>query len=129
MDERLEKALDISNYMVTLNNQKRLLNEQYKENLVYYHGGGQFTVTKELISFCQTLISMDQFIVILIDDNNIPIEINDLDAFKQAIVSQYFEASNQYLAEYSKLKSQRSVESIIDLWAKVFYYSHLTTKV
>ena len=58
---------------------------------------------------------MDQFIVILIDDNNIPIEINDLEEFKQAIVSQYFEASNQYLAEYSKLKSQRSVESIIDL--------------
>jgi hypothetical protein len=52
MDERLEKALDISNYMVTLNNQKRLLKEQYAENLVFYHNGGQFTITQELISFC-----------------------------------------------------------------------------
>ena len=33
MDEKLEKALDISNYMITLNNQKRLLKEKYYENL------------------------------------------------------------------------------------------------
>ena len=56
MDERLEKALDMSNYMVTLNNQKRLLKEQYKENLIYYFNGGQFTVTQDLISFCQCLL-------------------------------------------------------------------------
>ena len=31
MDERLEKALDFSNYMLTLNNQKRLLAEKYQE--------------------------------------------------------------------------------------------------
>ncbi len=31
MDERLEKALDFSNYMVTLNNQKRLLAEQFDQ--------------------------------------------------------------------------------------------------
>ena len=32
MDERLKKALDFSNYMVALNNQKRLLTEKYQEN-------------------------------------------------------------------------------------------------
>ena len=31
MDEKLEQALDISNLMVTMNNQKRLLKEKYKE--------------------------------------------------------------------------------------------------
>ena len=32
MDQRLEKALDFSNYMVTLNNQKRVLTEQFKQD-------------------------------------------------------------------------------------------------
>ena len=33
MDERLEKALDFSNYMITLNNQKRVLRERFEEGL------------------------------------------------------------------------------------------------
>lgn len=115
MDERLEKALDISNYMVTLNNQQRLLKEQYTENLVYYYNGGQFTVTQQLISFCQSLISLEQVSTILIDDNNIPVEVEDLKTFSFSIYSTYFEASNRYLMEYNKLKKNRSVESIMDL--------------
>ena len=86
MDERLTKALDISNYMVTLNNQKRLLKEQYAENLIYYYNGGQFSVTQQLISFCQSLISREQEEAVLVDDNNIPIQIADLDDFTSAII-------------------------------------------
>jgi hypothetical protein len=115
MDERLQKALDMSNYMFMLNNQKRLLNEQYKENLVYYYQGAQFTITQELISFCQSLLSMNQTSTILIDDNNLPVEIEDLEKFSYEIYSKYFEASNRYLVEYNKLKKNRSVESIIDI--------------
>lgn len=115
MDERLEKALDISNYMVTLNNQKRLLKEQYQENLVYYFNGGQFTITQQLISFCQSLVAMDQTGTILIDDNDLPVDIEDLQTFTSDLYSKYFEAANEYLVEYNKLKVNRSVESIMDL--------------
>lgn len=115
MDERLQKALDISNYMVTLNNQKRLLQEQYQENLIYYFNGGQFTITQQLISFCQSLIAMSQTDTILIDDNNTPVEIEDLVDFSQEIYSKYFEASNRYLTEYNKLKLNRSIESIMNV--------------
>ena len=115
MDERLQKALDHSNYMITLNNQKRLLKEQYQENLVYYFNGGQFTVTQQLISFCQSLVSMDQDSTILIDDNDLPIAVEDVSKFTNEILSKYFESSNSYLIEYNKLKKNRSVESIMDL--------------
>lgn len=115
MDERLQKALDISNYMVTLNNQKRLLKEQYQENLIYYFGGGQFTITQQLISFCQSLLAMNQTETILIDDNGMPIEIENLENFSSDIYSKYFEAANKYLTEYNRLKTNRSVESIMDL--------------
>jgi hypothetical protein len=115
MDERLQKALDIGNYMFTFNNQKRLLQEQYRENLVYYYQGGQFTISQELISFCQSLIAMNQPSTILIDDNDLPVEIENLETFATDLYSKYFEASNRYLVEYSKLKKNRSVESIMNL--------------
>ena len=115
MDERLQKALDHSNYMVTLNNQKRLLAAQYKENLVYYYNGGQFTVTQELVSFCQSLVAMDQSSTILIDDNELPITVENLSTFANEIYTKYFEAANKYFMEYNKLKKSRSVESIVSV--------------
>ena len=57
MDDRLKKALDFSNYMITLDNQKRILKEKYQEDLLYYYGGGTFVATKELITFCYSMIS------------------------------------------------------------------------
>lgn len=115
MDERLKKALDISNYMVTLNNQKRLLKDKFYENSVHYCNGGQFSVTKELISFCFSLKYAGQEYTVLIDDNDIPIEIDDLEKFLEDVNSKYFEAANQYFAEYNKIKANRSIESIMDL--------------
>ena len=60
MDERLEKALDFSNYMLTLNNQKRLLSEKYQEDLIHFYNGSQFTLSRELITFVSAMMSADQ---------------------------------------------------------------------
>ena len=60
MDERLEKALNFSNYMLTLNNQKRLIAEKYQEELIYFYNGSQFSVTRELITFVNLMITADQ---------------------------------------------------------------------
>ena len=116
MDERLEQAIDFSNYMVTLENQKRILKEQYYESLIHYHNKGQFTVNPEMISFLQTLLGMNQTEVVLIDDNELPIQIEDLRSFTLEIANIYFTASNKYLLEYNKLVSSRSVKGLINLW-------------
>lgn len=115
MDERLKAALDFSNYMVTLNNQKRILKEQYQDNIVHYFNGGQFTVTKQLVSFCQSLLALEQESTVLIDDNDIPVEVEDLAKFSRDIVNVYVTATNKYMTEYNKLKSNRTIEGIIDL--------------
>jgi len=115
MDERLEKALEFSNYMVTLNNQKRVLKERYREQTVYYHGGGQFTVTKDLITFVNMLVERgnDEDIV-LVDDNETPVMVKDLNDFAVEIVNTYFTAANEYHAEYEKLRKNRSVEKLVE---------------
>lgn len=114
MDERLKQAFDFSNYMITLSNQKRILAEQYKNDLMYYIGGGQFTVTQQLISFCQSLLQLKQTETVLVDDSNLPIEIENLEEFTKSIVNVYFTASNRYLTEYNALKQNRTVQGIID---------------
>lgn len=115
MDQRLEKALEFSNYMITLGNQKRILKEQYQDNVIHYYNGGQFTVTQSLVSFCQSLLSLHQDETILIDDNDIPVEISDLQTFASELVNVYAKATNTYLTEYNKLKQNRTVKGLVDL--------------
>lgn len=114
MDQRLEQALDFSNYMITLDNSKRILKEQYQDNLICYHNGGRFTVSKELISFCQSLVNYEQTDTVLVDDNDIPVMIENLVEFANEINSVYWTATNTYLTEYNKLKTNRTVEGIFN---------------
>ena len=115
MDEKLEKALAFSNYMVTLHNQTKIFQEQFAQNSIYYTNGSQFTVSKELISFCDVMIRNNQDELILVDDNNIPIYIEDLKSFFKDILDVYFRATNKYLTEYSQIKKQRTVENLVNL--------------
>ena len=114
MDERLEKALEFSNYMITLNNQKRMLKEKYYQNLIHYYKGGQFSVTQGLISFCQTLVNNDQDDAVLVDDNDTPILIDSIEDFMSDILNVYFTASNEYLSEFDTLKKSRTVEKLVE---------------
>jgi hypothetical protein len=114
MDERLEKALDFSNYMLTLNNQKRLLAEKYQEDLIYFYNGSQFTITRELITFVSVMVSADQDEVVITDDNNIPCMVTDIEVFYSEIINKYTNASNDYYTKYANLKKNRSVEKLVD---------------
>lgn len=113
MDERLSKALEFANYSVTLSNQRRALKEKYLADIVHYHNGGRFEVTKELINFVKLLVDTGNDIgVILIDDNDVPVEIADMNEFFDTVLNKYFTASNDYYTEYQKLRKNRSVEGL-----------------
>jgi len=115
MDERLEKALEFGNYMVALENQKRILKAKYNEQLIYYYNKGQFTITPNLISFLQTLVNLKQTETILVDDNEQPIQIEDLKKFFIEVLNVYFQATNEYYAEFAKITKSRTVKSIVEL--------------
>jgi hypothetical protein len=113
MDERLEKALDVANYMVTFNNQREILKQEYKENLIFHYNGFKFTVTLELINFVYMVNSMELGQIVLIDDNQNPCIIENVSVFKDDIFDVYFRASNLYNEQFSKLKKQRSISKLI----------------
>lgn len=115
MDERLEKALDFSKYMVTMNNQKRILREKFNEDLLYFTEGSQFTITKELITFVSMLVERDIIAdVVLTDDNDRPVMIPNLENFQDELLEKYFQASNEYFNSYISLGKKRSVEKLIE---------------
>ena len=101
--------------MITLNNQRNLIHEKFLENCVHYVNGGKFNVNRELINFCNTLIQNNQNSSILIDDNNSPIEIENLQDFLDKILDIYSTNSNSYLQKFNELKKTRTVEGILDL--------------
>ena len=126
MDKRLEKALDFSNYMITLNNQRNLLHEKFLENCVHYINGGKFNVTQELINFCHMMVNTGQESIVLIDDNNSPIQIEDLDDFLENITAIYFKNTNEYLVKFNEIKQKRSVEGLLETWCqKAYCFLHL----
>ena len=115
MDSRLEKALEFSNYVTTLSNQKRVLQEQYKQNLIYFFNGCQFTIDKELINYTYMLIQTDNTNnVVFVDDNEIPIVIEDVTEFLEDIKNIYLEESKNYYNSYSKLKKSRTISKLVD---------------
>lgn len=115
MDEKLKTALEFSNYVITLNNHKRVLFEKYKNDSIFYYNSGKFTITQQLISFCKTLCDLTQENMVLLDDDNFPVEITNMNEFTKKLIQQYSFATNKYLFEYNKLIKNRSVAGIVEL--------------
>jgi hypothetical protein len=116
MDERLQKALDFSNYRQTLAIQRKTLKEKINAKLIYGCQGGLFKIDRSLITFVQMLIDQGRFEnVPLIDMNENPILIPNLNDFRDEILDRYFTSTYEYYEEYQKIKSSRTVEKLLDL--------------
>jgi len=115
MTSKLTKALEFSNYRQTLNIQHNNLKSKVQTLLTYSINGGSFNIDLPLITFVEMLIKKENDSVVLLDVYNNPIEITDLKDFLEEILPRYFEATNEYYAEYSKLKQSRKVHKLVDL--------------
>jgi hypothetical protein len=114
MDDRLTKALEYSNYKVTVFQQKQNLKLHLENLLTFAHNGGIFKITQELISFVDALLRREITEVVLIDSRENPVKIANLQDFYDTILSQYFEATNEYHLEFEKLRKARSVKQATD---------------
>ena len=114
MSSKLTKALEFANYPKTLNVQHNNLKAKVQTLLNYSINGGTFQIDQVLISFVQTLLDQEHTKAVLLDIYNNPIEI-ELESFLEEIISRYFEATNEYHAEYQKLRKSRKVHKLIDL--------------
>jgi hypothetical protein len=114
MSTRLNKALEFANYRTTLNNQQAQLKAKIQSLLSYSINGGTFTIDVPLITFCKQLLDEGQTSAILLDIYKNPIKI-EIENFYEEIRSRYFEVTNEYYAEYEKLRKARKVHKVLDL--------------
>jgi hypothetical protein len=116
MEEQLKKALDFSNYRQTFSIQRRTLKEKIEAKLTYGCNGGIFKIDRSLITFVQLLIDQGRVSgVPLIDSNENPILIDNLETFRDEILDRYFTSTLEYYEQYQDLKKSRSVEKLLDL--------------
>ena len=116
MDERIEKAFAVANYMATLSNQRRIILEEFNQKVIYYSNGATFKITPDLINFTKTVLDLGHTEdVAFIDANNFPVIIPNVPQFFDDIVAKYFEAINEYAAKFADIKSKRKIADIVEL--------------
>jgi len=114
MDKRLEKALEFSNFRMILAARQENLKLLMNNKLMLSYGGGMFKIDKELLSFVLILMVGDSKKAILIDANDIPIKIDDLEDFIKQAGDKYEKAIQQYYKSYQKLSEAREIRKVID---------------
>ena len=116
MDEKIEKAFEVVNYMATLSNQRRLLAEEIDQKLIYYINGSTFKITPTLINFAKLMIDLKRTSdAVFIDDNNNPVVVEDVKKFFDSITKQYFEVIETYSTRFLAIKSKRKISDLIEL--------------
>lgn len=115
MEERLEKALEFANYRQTLNNQLHKVKVRAEGLLLFAKNGGNFVINQELICFLDYLTRAGLKETNLLDKDNTPVHIADVDVFLKEITKRYTEVTNDYLNEYQAIRKLRNIKSIIDI--------------
>jgi len=113
MDIRLQEALEFSNYRLTLSTQIENLKIKLASDLLVTHANGIFTASMERINLVDRLKQVyTDFPVI--DDNGVPIQIPDLEAFSALLFKTYTTATKSFADEYQKLAKARNIKKIVN---------------
>lgn len=116
MDQKIEKAFEISNLMATMANQKRILKEEYEQSLFYFENGGTFRADNSTITYIKSLKDLTkEKRLVIVDFNLTPIEILDIDKFLESLLDKHFQANNLYFSKFDVLKKNRNIKNILDL--------------
>jgi hypothetical protein len=115
MQEQFKNALEFANYQQTFSIQRKTLKEKIEAKLTYGFNNGLFRINQNLLTFVEILCTKGRTTgVVILDVNENPVLIDDLEKFKDEIFSRYFETTNEYFEQYQVLKKSRSVEKLLD---------------
>ena len=114
MDERLQKALEFSNYTATINNQKRNIKNRFEQLQLVHHAGGVFIADQETIAFVKAMLDMNHKNGVLVDSKENPINIKSFSELLEKLTDAYFSATTEYEAEYTKIRKSRNIKTMMD---------------
>ena len=107
----LQEVEQFSNLKTSLDVKKRNAFEKAQNKLNFAFNGGLFKADPNTILFVKLHDKARD--LILIDSNDTPVHINDIETFLSKAESLYYEAMNEYHVLYESLKKQRSVKKVM----------------
>ncbi len=113
LDKRFQEALNSSNFRTALNLQKKNARLKLDASLVYALNGGSFVIDQLLISFVSTLLAQQKTSAVLLDVNGNPTLVDDLSLFLEKIIDTYYEATNEYLVEVTRINKSRNPKAVV----------------
>ena len=113
MDEKLEKALEFSNYQKTLHIQKENLKLRLEHMMILKYDDHVFNCNMELINFIHTCINNNIDSIVILDIHNNPVKISQLRECLDYFLLIYHKAYDEYFDKYEKLKKARNVKKVI----------------
>ena len=108
MDDKLEKALDFSNFRQTLFNQQQTLKAKVINELLLTYQDSIFKATPELIGLVKTIVDFNYPTVIIDDINENPVNIKSPKEFLENLIATYSKAKNAHYIGYAKIKKAYS---------------------
>jgi hypothetical protein len=100
------------NYLATFNQQIKILDQKFKDQCIIAQDGGLFLVTPEFLTGIKNINEPEQWVL---DMNQNPIYIHNIANFYKRAYNVYYTALTDFGTSFNQLKSQRSVETILDL--------------
>ena len=100
------------NYRSTLAQQTKILKQKFMDQCVMDWNGGLFLVTPEFLTGLRMIRQPAEW---ALDMNQNPIWIPQVEFFYEQAYNVYYTALSDYGTAFNQLKSQRSVETILDL--------------
>jgi hypothetical protein len=114
MDERLEKALEFSNYRTTIENQRANLRRRFDAMLIVHRENASFNADAQTIGLVKALIDTGTNEAVLLDTKENPVEINKLDVFLLNLIEAYHCATNEFIVEHRKLARARNIKKAMN---------------
>jgi hypothetical protein len=113
MDTRLNQALELSTSLEMLANQKALALSKYHQTQILYYNGGTFVADLTLLA-AVGILKTAEVEHILVDSNNIPVLISDVEEFFFLVQSRIIEANRQYYTDFEQLKKIRTPQRLLE---------------
>ena len=114
MDDRLERALDFSNFRLTLHNQKQSAKQRAENMLQVQYSNSLFKADQTLINFVKTMKDEGYTPFVVNDVHNNPVQIEDSELFFEKLISAYASAMNEYIISHEKLKKARNIKRLVE---------------
>lgn len=100
------------NYRNTVVQQIKILEQKFKDQCVISQDSGLFYITAEFLTSINNITESSQWVL---DMNQKPIYIQNIANFYNRAYNVYYTALADFGTSFNQLKSQRSVESILEL--------------